>query len=367
MKIIVVGTRGFPDVQGGVESHCEHLSGELVKLGCDMTVFTRMPYTGSGERNYKGIKLIPVSCPRNKFLEAIVHTFKCVIKAKSMQPDILHIHSVGPSLFVPVARLLGMKVVVTNHGPDYMRKKWSLPAKIFLKVCECMGVLFANEVITIADNIASDIKRKYGRESTVIPNGVKIPQKADSDIYIKKYGLEKQRYIFTLGRLVPEKGFDDLMDAFNMEGLEGWKLVIAGDADHEDNYSRNLKAKAQRYENIIMPGFLKGQPLNELFSHAGLFVIPSYYEGLPIVLLEAMSYGLSCIASGIPANRNVEMDGNRFYNVGDINALSAKILDFTRLTWNEAARDKQLHVIVEKYDWKIIAKKTLEVFNSAID
>ena len=366
MKIIVSGTRGFPDVQGGVESHCEHLYTTLVELGCDITVFTRMPYTGSGVRIYKGVHLMPVNCPRNKFMEAIVHTFRCVINARMMNPDILHIHAVGPSLFVPLARLLGMKVIVTNHGPDYMRKKWPLPAKIFLKFCERMGMIFANEIIAIAGNIATDIKKKYGRDSAVIPNGVEIPKYADTDIYLDKHGLEKKKYIFSLGRFVPEKGFDDLIDAFNSADIEGWKLVIAGDADHEDNYSRGLKARGKENKNIIMPGFLKGQALHELFSHAGLFVLPSYYEGLPIVLLEAMSYGLSCIASDIPANCNVELDKDRFFKTGDTVSLESKIREFLNRPWREDDKKKQLNLITEKYSWAEIAKKTLIVYKRVI-
>lgn len=329
-------------------------------------VFTRMPYTGPGEKLYKGVKLVPLSCPRNKFLEAIVHTFKGVVKARMMHPDVLHIHAVGPSLFVPLARLMGMKVIVTNHGPDYMRKKWPLPAKIFLKFCERMGMNYASEVITIAGNIAADIKRKYRRDCAVIPNGVEIPVRADTDEYIKKYGLEIKKYIFTLGRLVPEKGFDDLIDAFNRADLDGWKLVIAGGADHEDSYSRNLKEKVKDNKNIIMPGFLKGQPLHELFSYAGLFVLPSYYEGLPIVLLEAMSYGLSCIASDIAANKNVELDKERFFKVGDIEEISSKIRDFIRGPWGEDNIQKQIFMIGTRYNWRTIAGDTLKVYKQVI-
>jgi glycosyltransferase involved in cell wall biosynthesis len=367
MKIVVIGTRGFPGVQGGVESHCEHLYSHLAKSGDDITVFTRLPYTGPGDKTYEGVKLLPVSCPRNKFLEALIHTFKCVLKARSINPDILHIHAVGPSLFVPLARLLGMKVVVTNHGPDYMRKKWPLPAKLFLKFCERMGMNYANEVITIAGNIADDISKKYGRESTVIPNGVEIPLKADTDVYIKKYGLEKKKYIFTLGRLVPEKGFDDLIEAFNQTVADGWKLVIAGDADHEGNYSRNLKARVRKHENIIMPGFLKNQPLHEIFSHTGLFVLPSYYEGLPIVLLEAMSYGLSCIASDIPANKNVPLDEERFFKTGDIGMLASKIAHFIRKPWINDESLKQVRLISEKYNWANIAQETVLVYKRVVE
>ena len=160
IKIAVAGTRGFPEVQGGVESHCEHLYPHLVKQGCDITVFARKPYVSSCPYTYKNVSLIPVSCPKNKFMEAIVHTFKSVLRAKKLKPDILHIHAIGPSLFTPLARILGMKVVVTSHGPDYKRKKWSAPAKTFLQFCERMGMTYANQIIAIAKNISEDIVTK---------------------------------------------------------------------------------------------------------------------------------------------------------------------------------------------------------------
>lgn len=362
MKITVIGTRGFPDVQGGVENHCAHLYVQMVKLGCDVTVFTRSPYVGGRSGIYEGVKLTAVDCPRNKFLEAIVHTFKCVVKARMLNPDIVHIHAVGPSLFVPLARLLGMKVVITNHGPDYMRKKWNLPAKVFLRFCERMGVMFANEIISIAKNITDDIRNKYRKDSTVIPNGVEIPRLAETVDYLEKYHLEKQKYILAVGRFVPEKGFHDLIDAFELSGIGEYKLVIVGDADHEDDYSRSLKDKAAKNNNIILTGFLTGQALHEIYSYARLFVLPSYYEGLPIVLLEAMSYGLSCIASDIPANRNIEMVGNRFFDAGDHSMLSNNILNFTKEPWGEKDRIKQVNMIAEKYNWETIAGETIKVY-----
>ncbi len=366
MKIIVTGTRGFPGVQGGIESHCEQLYPALVKQGCDVSVFTRKPYVNAGLKTFKNVRLIPVSCPKNKFLEAIVHTCKCILKAGRLNPDILHIHAVGPSLFTPLARILGMNVVVTSHGPDYMRKKWSLPAKIFLKFCERMGMVFANEVITIAGNISDDIKRKYGRESRVIPNGVNIQQLADTEEYLNMYGLHKQKYILAVGRFVPEKGFGDLIDAFSQGNFERWKLVIVGDADHEDNFSRDLKSKAGKNNNIVLTGFIKGRSLYEIYSHAGLFVLPSYYEGLPIVLLEAMSYGLSCIASDIPANRNVTLGEERFFRVGDIDHISQKMEMFIRRPWSDSDRKLQENMIAEEYNWETIAKQTVKVYRAVL-
>jgi len=366
IKIAVVGTRGFPGIQGGVESHCENLYTELAKGDCNITVFARAPYTSPDSYQYKGVELIPVTCPQNKFLEAIVHTFKSVIKARKLKPDILHIHAVGPSLFTPFARLLCMKVVVTNHGPDYERKKWPLPAKIFLKLCERMGIKYANEVITIAKNIADDIKKKYGRESTVLPNGVNIPRLSESDGILKKIGVQKKRYILSVGRFVPEKGFDGLIDAFDRGHFDQWKLVIVGDADHEDKYSLDLKKKASKNHNVILTGFLKGQPLYELYTHAGLFVLPSYYEGLPIVLLEAMSYGLSCIASDIKANRNIKLDEDRFFKAGDVASLREKMEKYINKPWGSEAIRDQIELISTKYNWRLVAEETLKVYRKLI-
>jgi glycosyltransferase involved in cell wall biosynthesis len=366
IKVAVAGTRGFPGIQGGVETHCEHLYPHLVNRGCDVTVFTRKPYVGIYTGTYKGIKLIPLDCPRNKFLEAIVHTFKSVLKARELNPDILHIHAVGPSFFAPLARILGIRVIVTNHGPDYERQKWPLPAKMFLRFCERMGMTYANEIITIARNIAYDVKRKYGRDSFIIPNGVEIPSIADTGNILEDFKLQKQKYILTIGRFVPEKGYDDLIAAFNKGGFGQWKLVIVGDADHEDKYSRELKAKAGKNKNIILTGFLSGKPLQEIYSHAGLFVIPSYHEGLPIVLLEAMSYGLSCIASDIPANKNVELREERFFKTGDAESLAAKIKEFISKPWGEEDRKKQVEIIAEKYNWNKIADETLTIYKKTL-
>jgi len=154
--------------------------------------------------------------------------------------------------------------------------------------------------------------------------------------------------------------------AFNKEEFNQWKLVIVGDADHEDSYSRELKKNAAKNNNIILTGFLKGQPLHELYSHAGLFVLPSYYEGLPIVLLEAMSYGLSCIASDIPANRNVELTDDRFFRVGSVTLMAAKIREYIGKPWNETDRNRQKDLIAEKYNWEKIAKETLMVYKRLI-
>ena len=362
LKVVVLGTRGFPNIQGGVEVHCEKLYPRLAALGCDVTVIGRVPYTGKMDYQYRNVQISPGPCLRNKFFEAFTHTFLGIFKVRKMKPDILHIHAIGPSLFVPLARFLGMRVVMTHHGPDYERKKWNGFAKAILKLGECMGVTFANQIITISHAIAEHIKNRYHREATVIPNGVEIPQRKGSEIALDKYGLRKQSYVLAVGRFVPEKGFHDLIDAFNLVPDSGWKLVIVGDADHEDHYSRGLKEKAKANPDIILTGFLTEQPLQELYSHAGFFVLSSYYEGLPIVLLEAMSCGLSCLVSDIPANREIEMEAKHYFNPGDIDTLARKIKEFMKTPFSEEWKREQVLNIAAHYDWTNIAERTKTVY-----
>jgi len=374
MRVAIIGTRGFPNVQGGVEAHCENLCPRLAKLGCEVTVFGRKPYLKNVTVPifYEGVKIIPLACRKSKFLEAFSHTFSGLFAAKKINPDIVHIHAIGPSLMVPLARLLGMKVVMTHHGPDYERKKWGRSARAVLRIGEAFGVRFADAVICISGTIASGIKKRYGRDAVVIPNGVAIPEILSSEEALKRYGLEKDRYILAIGRFVPEKGFHDLAEAFDklvyspqsMARSKKIKLVIVGAADHEDEYSRGLRKKAAKNPNIALTGFLSGKPLQELYSHAGLFVLPSYYEGLPIVLLEAMSYGLSCVVSDIPANREVGLQDQRYFKPGDVRAMSAKIAEFIDGSLSEEEKRRQIETVRAKYNWDDIARKTFEVYKS---
>ncbi|MDR4507110.1 MAG: glycosyltransferase family 4 protein [Candidatus Brocadiaceae bacterium] len=372
LKIAVLGIRGFPHVQGGVEVHCQNLYPHLVHNGYEVIVFTRKPYVDPSINAYRGVKLIPLPCLKNKFFETFLHTFIGIFVVRKYFPDILHIHAIGPALFVPLARLLGLKVVMTTHGPDYQREKWGKLAKIILKLGERLGSTWANQVICISEPIARGIREKYNREVTVIPNGVTVQKISKKEDALRKYGLEKGMYLLAVGRFVPEKGFHDLIDAFNLfqtlysqGAAEKWKLVIIGRADHEDKYSLELQEKARKNSSIILTGFLTGEPLQELSGNAGLFVIPSYYEGLPIVLLEAMSYGLSCIASDIPANRNVALPENRFFRAGDSKALALKIKEFVDEPLTEDEIRKQIHMITEVYNWEVIAKKTEKVYVQA--
>jgi starch synthase len=364
MEVIVFGTRGIPNISGGVETHCEELYPYLVNDGdINVTVIVRSKYVNQFELNkHRGVRLKTIYAPKNKVFEAIIHSILSVFYAAIKRPDIVHIHAVGPNLVAPLARFLGLKVVMTHHGPDYERKKWGKIAKIFLKTGEWAGVTFANKVIVISEEIQISIAKKYNRrDSILIPNGVSIsgvPEYEES--VLKKYDLERCQYIFTLGRFVPEKGFDYLIDAYKNANINSnIKLVIAGNADHVTKYSSNLKQQANE-AGIVLTGFIKGNDLAQLFSNCNLFILPSFYEGLPIALLEAMAYGLPILASDINANTQVNLPAENYFKVGDVKELVKKIEGFYT---GKIIHSKKIYNM-ENYNWKNIAASTLKVYHS---
>jgi len=368
MSIAVLGTRGFPGVQGGVETHCENLYPMLVKSGVDVTVFARKGYVQNFSYDHKGVKICPLWSPKKKSIEAIAHTFIGVVLVffRRKQFDILHIHSIGPSLLVPLARMTGLKVVVTNHGPDYERKKWGRIASTVLKVGEKLGCKFGSQVIAVSKHIKNRLENKYDRTCTYIPNGVQVVRHGVSSCIQEKHSLSKRRYILTVGRLVPEKGFHDLIEAFKSVNPTGWKLVVAGGADHEDEYSRGLFASAANHKNIIMAGRLNVDEVSELYSNAGVFILPSYHEGLPLVILEAMSFGLPLIVSDIEANKELVENMENTFPVGDVDALAIKINIFTHGDLSDVINEKLVEKVKTHFSWERIAEQTLEVYRQAI-
>lgn len=364
MKIVVIGTRGIPHIQGGVETHCEELYPRLVAKGCEVTVVCRSCYVDETNRttSYKGVKLHNLYAPRKKSLEAIVHTFLGVCYARRVGADMVHSHAVGPSIVVPFARLLGLKVVMTHHGPDYERKKWNAVARRIIKLGERWGVTCANRIIVISSVINEIIKKEYQRtDAHLIYNGTPVPRKSKSTDYLQQLNLTPRKYVIALGRFVPEKGFDGLIDAYVQSNLSagGIRLVIAGDADHEDEFSLALKSKA-RHNGVVLTGFVRGEQLNQLMTNAALFVLPSSHEGLPISLLEAMSYGLPVLVSDIPANKEVGLSPEDYFPCGDWGVLSTRLTDKVSKGGGEVQYD------LSKYDWDYIAGQVYNVYKELV-
>jgi glycosyltransferase involved in cell wall biosynthesis len=366
MRVVVLGLRGIPDVQGGVETHCQHLFTKIAARGHEVTVFCRRPYVNA-QLSCGPVKLFSSRCPSQHNLEAICHTFIGVFHAWRFRPDILHIHAIGPSLFVPLARLLGMRVVCTNHGPDYERGRWGRLARWVLRIGERLGSRFAHAVIAISPAIADRLTARHDCKVDVIPNGVVLQRRRTAVTALTEVGLQRGKFILTVARLVPEKGLDDLMDAFQLASLPAnWKLVIVGGADHTSKYSRHLVERGSSIPGVVMTGRLHGEPLAELYSHAGMFVLPSHHEGMPIVLLEAMSYGLSVLASDIPAHRSLNLPDDRLFRMGDPVSAAQKMSYFAANPQTAEAEVEQINRVGEMFDWDSIAKKTLEVYGRVL-
>lgn len=359
MKIVVTGTRGIPDVMGGVETHCEELFPRIAAKGECVTVIRRSNYVSDGMTEWKGVRLVTLPSPKKKSFEAIIHTFRAINEAKKLGADILHVHAIGPALLVPYAKMRGMKVVFTHHGPDYDRDKWGFAAKTILKLGERMGCMFADEVIVISDVIRNLIAKKYGRTNHVhlIYNGVPEPEMCDYPEYFEELGIEKGKYILGMCRFVPEKNLHHLVETFSRLDANGIKLVLAGDTDFEDDYSRSLKEMAREH-GVVLTGFIKGRKLHSLLTNCRCYCLPSSHEGLPIALLEAMSYKVPVIVSDIPANLEVGLPKEDYFPCGNVDALAKKLQDVIARPLRHNDYD------MEKYDWDKIANQVNAIYQS---
>ncbi|HUZ33186.1 MAG TPA: glycosyltransferase family 4 protein [Xanthobacteraceae bacterium] len=364
-RVIMLGMRGFPDVQGGVEKHAEKLCPLLHRMGCDVEVIVRARYMPRDRSEWHGVRFLRVWSPRSNSLETIVHTFLGVLIAAWKRPDVLHIHAVGPALFVPLARLFGLRVIVTHHGADYEREKWGRFAKLILRAGEAFGMRLANRRIAVSQVTTRIVEKKYHVDCTYIPNGIELPQIPTTVSVLTRLGLNPRKYVLMVGRLVPEKRQTDLIRAFGKAELKGWKLVLVGDSDHRGPYQQTIRRLAAEDPAVIMTGVQTGLALQELYAHAGLFVLPSSHEGLPIALLEALSYGLPVVASAIPANLEIGLDGRHYFAIGDIDALTERLKQFAGKLASPATRRSTRRSLAARQNWSSVAERTLRLYNQA--
>lgn len=365
-RVMMLGLRGIPNVQGGVEKHVEMLGQELVARGWDVEVLGRRQYiTPQPGSVWRGIRIIPLWAPKSMLFEAFVHTLVGILYAAVRRPDILHIHAIGPGLLTPLARLFGLKVVTTHHGYDYDREKWSPPAKRVLKLGERLSMRFANARIAVSRDIAETMKRRYHTQIAHVPNGVTVRPSLVGKATLDRFGLQRRRYIVMVARFVPEKRQTDLIAAFGKLKQTDWKLVLVGGADHQGMaYAKEIEEMAARVPNVVLTGFQSGEELAALFSQAGLFVLPSIHEGMPISLLEAMSYGLPVLASDIVANHEVELPPEDYFPAGDVDALADALARKIDAPFGHETALSRIREMEQTYAWPSITRSTLSVYNS---
>ncbi len=363
MKIAMIGQKGIPSRAGGVEIHVEELAAGLVKAGDKVDVYCRRYYCKNRTKYHRGIHLIYVPTISTKHLDAIIYTFLATFLALIKGYDVFHYHACGPSSLCWIPKLFGKKVVCTTHGLDWKRAKWGTIGQDYLKFGEKMIGRYADEIIVLNDPMKEYFQETYGRTTNVIPNGVEIPELKEADIIKEKWQLEKESYFLYLGRLVPEKGIHYLIEAYKRLDTDK-KLVIAGGSSHSDDYVEQLAAMAIDNDNIIMTGFVSGKILEELYSNAYLYILPSDVEGLPISLLEAMSYRRCCLVSDI--KENVTTCGEygfsfRQGNITDLYESLNKILDLPA----EQIRmigEAGCQYVKDTYRWENVTDKTEKVY-----
>ena len=370
MKITMFGHKRIPSREGGVEIVVEELSTRMVRLGHPVICYNRGGHHVSGARFddtpkkvLGGVKLKTVPTLDKKGLAAVTSSFFAAICTAFSRAEVVHIHAEGPAFMCWLPKLFGKRVVVTVHGLDWQRQKWAKGfGSKYIHLGEKQAVRFADEIIVLSRNVQKYFRDTYGRETRFIPNGVTCPEIRPADQITREFGLEKGDYILFLGRLVPEKGIHYLIEAFRRLDVDK-KLVIAGGASDTDAYARELKELAGEDKRILFTGFVQGQILEELYSNAYVYVLPSDVEGMPLSLLEAMSYGNCCLVSDIPECTEVVGEKAVTFRRGDPDdleqVLQSLCADPVRVAdYRRTARD----YICAAYNWDDVTEKTLALY-----
>jgi glycosyltransferase involved in cell wall biosynthesis len=372
MKIAIIGAKGLPAKQGGIEHHCEEIYPRLVEQGHSVDFFARSSYTESASLksyDYQGVHVVSLPCLYAGGMDALLSSALGAIASTRKPYDIIHFHALGPSLFTWIPKLFtSAKIVVTCHGLDWQREKWNKGSKApgkLLYYGERAAVRFADEIIVVSEDLRAYFKKTYNRETIYIPNAASsFPASDPNFTFGTSLGLTQQRYIIFLGRLVPEKCPDLLIRAFQKLQPQGWKLVLVGGTSDTAEYSNQLVKMAENNENIVFAGQLKGPHLAEVIRGAGLFVLPSKLEGLPLAMLEAMQEGIPIIASDIPVHLQLTNEQRGLlFKVENLNSC------INSLNW--AIQHPQEMAIMAKnaqeyvktnYSWDQISADTLQVY-----
>ena len=370
LNIAMFGQKRIPSREGGVEIVVEELCSRMVAQGHNVTCYDRGGHHVSGSeydskrlKEYKGIRLKTVPTIEKKGLAAVSSSFFAALCCAFGRYDIVHIHAEGPAFFAWLPKLFGKKVIVTIHGLDWQREKWKSGfGSKFIHQGEKNAVKYADEIIVLSKGVQDYFEKEYGRKTVFIPNGVNRPKIQEAELITEKYGLEKDSYILFLGRLVPEKGIRYLVEAFKNVKTDK-KLVIAGGSSDTDSFMNELKDLAKDDDRIIFTGFVQGQIFKELYSNAYVYTLPSDLEGMPLSLLEAMSYGNCCLVSNIPECTEVVEDKALVFKKSDVNDLFTKIqkaCDHPEMVMK--IKEQATDFIFRKYNWDFVTKETMNLY-----
>ncbi len=369
LKIAMLGHKRVPSREGGIEVVVEELATRMVKMGHEVTCYNRKGHHVSGKQFdtknrhfYKGIRLKKVFTIEKRGLAAMTSSFFAAIRTAFSSYDVVHFHAEGPCAMIWLPKLLGKRCVATIHGLDHQRAKWGKFAQWYILLGEKMAVKYADEIIVLSKGVQQYFWNTYKRKTKFIPNGVNIAQKRTANLITKEFKLSGNDYILYVGRLVPEKGLEYLIKAY--KGVKtSKKLVIAGGSSDTNGFEQKLRNLANGNEKIIFTGFVQGNILEELYSNAYIYVLPSDLEGMPLSLLEAMSYGNCCLVSDIEECTSVVEENAIIFKKGNISDLRNKLqfaIDSEEVV--KKIENVSAKFICQKYNWDDITDKTIELY-----
>jgi glycosyltransferase involved in cell wall biosynthesis len=360
MKIAMIGHKRIPSREGGVEIVVEELATKMVAQGDTVDVYNRMRLNGGDhQKYYKKVRIINIPTINVKKLDAVVYSFLATIRALFGSYDVIHFHGEGSAVMTFIPHFFGIKTVVTIHGLDWKRAKWHGFAKKYLKFGEKVAAKYSDEIIVLSKNVQKYFQQTYGRDTKYIPNGVELPQKREVNIIKKKYGLEKNNYFLFLARIVPEKGLHYLLKAYRKTNISK-KLVIAGEPSHSFQYMERIKEMADKDPRVILVGFVQGEELKELYSNCSVYILPSDIEGMPISLLEAMSFERKCLISDIPENREVIGSQGIYFQKSNVESLRNAL---EKISGSESIGSSEKYDM-SRFDWKKVTQENRKLYDS---
>ena len=368
MNIAMIGQKGMVlgERGGGIERHVAEVSTHLVEAGHDVTVYARAKYAPEKPRTLRGVRLVFLPTIYKKNLEAIVHTLFASLHALFQGYDIIHYHGVGPATLAWIPRLFARraKTIVTFHSQDQFHKKWNWFARRYLAFGERAAATFPHYCISVSHVIQVYCRDHFHREVVYIPNGA-TPKRVDASNELEKFGLERQGYILNVGRIVPQKGLQFLIEAYKQIETDK-QLVIVGGGGFSKDYEQSVRQLGKGRSDILFLGYQSGDALEQLFAHAYIYCQPSESEGLPVVVLESMSYGVAPLVSNIPENLEAAHHAGFSFKNTDVEDLK-KQLQYV-LTHPEQVEEKgeEAQAVIEtKFDWKLITQQIEGVYITA--
>lgn len=357
-----MGLRGFPGVQGGTEMHCQRLYTAMAERDFELRVYRRKPYLTdeSHSANYSGISFVDLPSTRLKGLEAVVHSLLCVLHIAFHRPDAVHVHNIGPGMFTPLLRLMGLPVTLTYHSPNYEHSKWGPLARTVLRTSEWLALRWATKVVWVNKFQMEKTAGNALAKSVYIPNGITpvadVP--ADDTSFLARHGLVPGGYVAAVGRLTPEKGFEHLVKAAQLLN-SGVTVAIAGGSDHDSAYKELLES-LDTGKRVTLTGVASSGQLAQFYRHARGFVLSSVNEGFPLVMLEAMSHNLPMVVSNLPATHLVELPQECYVEPANPQAL-AKAIDTMAEEAAKADFKRPVYDLAQ-FQWSDIASQTARLY-----